>query len=211
MLKQIVNIKFLLILLALINLVLTPFVSLLFVIPEATLNVINLSLVVFASLILSEERVPTLFILLFGLSTLFFVWCEYFNDELKPLEYLRLYSSCFLFIAMSFVLIRSFLKSRTITGKSIMGAMAGYILLGLLGGATFEIMECHHPDSIRLSETYQSYDFYYYSFISLVTVGFGDITPVSSAAKSLTIFLSIAGQLYMAVGIASFVGKSMSR
>ena len=44
----------------------------------------------------------------------------------------------------------------------------------------------------------------------LLTVGYGDITPISSAAKSIAILISLLGQLYMAVGIASFVGKFMA-
>jgi hypothetical protein len=45
----------------------------------------------------------------------------------------------------------------------------------------------------------------------MTTVGYGDITPVSSAAKSLSNFISVSGQLYIAIIIAMLVGKFASK
>lgn len=53
--------------------------------------------------------------------------------------------------------------------------------------------------------------FIYYSFVTLTTVGYGDITPNSSAAKVLTIFLCTAGQLYLTVLVGLIVGKYISK
>ena len=50
-------------------------------------------------------------------------------------------------------------------------------------------------------------DFIYYSFVTMTTLGYGDITPLKSLARSLSIFFSVAGQLYLAFIIATLVGK----
>ena len=92
----------------------------------------------------------------------------------------------------------------------VIGAMSGYLLIGFLGASTIEMMEFHYPGSFNISEE-TVFDYTYFSFISMLTVGYGDIIPGSTAAKSLTILISLVGQFYMAVGIASFVGKFMNK
>ena len=89
--------------------------------------------------------------------------------------------------------------------------MAGYILIGLIGGILFEILEYYYSGSIKFPQDFIGYDYYYYSFISILSVGYGDLVPASPAAKSLTIVLSTIGQFYMAIGIALFVGKYLSQ
>jgi len=55
------------------------------------------------------------------------------------------------------------------------------------------------------------HDYLYFSFVTLTTLGYGDITPVSSFAKSITILIAITGQLYLTILIAFLVGKFLSR
>jgi hypothetical protein len=47
---------------------------------------------------------------------------------------------------------------------------------------------------------------YYYSFVTLTTLGFGDITPTSSLARTLTWIEAVVGQLFIAIAIARLVG-----
>jgi len=53
--------------------------------------------------------------------------------------------------------------------------------------------------------------FAYYSFVTLTTLGFGDITPVSDPARSLSLLEAIVGQLYLAVLVARLVGIHISQ
>ena len=110
-----------------------------------------------------------------------------------------------------YILVQNFLDSKTINLQVVMGAVSGYLVIGFIGASTIEMMDFHHPGSFKLSGAHDSFDYYYFSFISLVTVGYGDIVPLTSPAKSLTIFISIIGQFYMAIGLASFVGKFMNQ
>jgi hypothetical protein len=49
-------------------------------------------------------------------------------------------------------------------------------------------------------------NFLYYSFVTLTTLGYGDITPASSPARSLSTLEAVTGQLYIAILVARLVG-----
>ena len=53
--------------------------------------------------------------------------------------------------------------------------------------------------------------FEYYSFVTLTTLGYGDITPVSRVAQTVSVLEAVVGQLYLVVVIASFVGMYISK
>jgi uncharacterized membrane protein len=54
------------------------------------------------------------------------------------------------------------------------------------------------------------HDYLYFSFVTLTTLGYGDVTPVSSLAKSVAMTIAVAGQFYMTILIAILVGKYLS-
>lgn len=163
-----------------------------------------------ASLLIAKRKSPKLLVLLFGSMGVIGLLYGCLENEGLTI-YLRIYGICFFYLTLMYILIRNFLDSKKISLQVVMGAVSGYLVIGFIGASTIEMMDFHHPGSFGLSDTSESFDYYYFSFISLVTVGYGDIVPLSSAAKSLTIFISVIGQFYMAVGIASFVGKFMSK
>lgn len=116
----------------------------------------------------------------------------------------------FMYISLSYILIRNFIDVKEVELSVISGAVSAFVLIGVMGGTLFELLHHYVEGSILLSPQAGGYDFYYYSFISLMTVGYGDIVPLTGAAKSLTIVIGLAGQLYLAIGIAIFVGKHLN-
>ena len=192
------------------NLVLTPLVSALFLISGGLLSLINYTIIILASLLTAQRKKVQLVTTIIGIITLGFVWVEFFSSG-STVSICRMISTLFLFVITAYILIRNFIDAREVNLSLIFGAMAGYILIGIIGGVLFELLDFFHPDTVNISEGSGAYDYYYFSFISIITIGFGDITPLSAASKSLTIFLSIIGQFYMAIGIALFVGKHLGR
>ncbi len=94
----------------------------------------------------------------------------------------------------------------------ILASISGYLIVGVLGGLLFSILEHSIPNSFKsMPENFDIYELLYFSFITLTSVGFGDITPNTNAAKSLTLLLAIAGQLYLTILIAILVGKYLSK
>ena len=79
--------------------------------------------------------------------------------------------------------------------------------MGIIGGILFESIHLMDPKSFKLIAGFSGYSFYYFSFISITTVGYGDITPLTALAQSLTLVLNVIGQFYLTIIIAVFVGK----
>jgi hypothetical protein len=53
--------------------------------------------------------------------------------------------------------------------------------------------------------------FQYYSFVTITTVGYGDITLVTDVAKAFSVLEAICGQLYLVVAVAGLVGMHVSK
>jgi hypothetical protein len=146
----------------------------------------------------------------FGLLTLASGWVTVTSD----LPVVSVVSAAFrilFFGVVTAALIGQIAATPRVTPGTIVGAISGYLLLGIIGTAGFLIVEFAEPGSLRTSvEPLTSSAYIYYAFVTLATVGYGDIVPVGPAARSLAILLAIAGQLYIAVLIALIVGKSLS-
>ncbi len=202
--------KFHFILFSLLTLVLSPLISELTSISHSKVVLGSFSLIVIAGFLTADQLITKRLTILMGSITLIAVWCDYFSIFSVMLDSVRMGSSFLLFCLLVFILVRNFMEAPEIHLEVILGAMAGFVLLGLIGGVSFEIMEYANAGSIMLSANPSSYDYYYYSFISLITVGYGDVVPLSGAAKSLSIVISLVGQFYMTIGIAMFVGKYLN-
>ena len=70
-------------------------------------------------------------------------------------------------------------------------------------------MEIGDDDPLLRHDQFATY--LYFSFITLTSVGFGDIRPATPAAQSLTMFCGIYGQLYFAILVAKLVGIYTAR
>jgi voltage-gated potassium channel len=132
------------------------------------------------------------------------------------------------FTGWSLVRLVGFLAlERQVGVRVVAGALAGYLMLGLNGGLVLCVLETLVPGSFRgsldltlpvlspvapvLSRsptwTVDFISINYFAFVSLTTVGYGDIVPVTPTAKIASILLSVAGPLY----IAAVLGVLISR
>ncbi len=115
-----------------------------------------------------------------------------------------------LFMGFIVGIILSYLfKEKEITSDVIMGAICGYFMIGLLWNNVYALLEVLEPNSFQFSQSHDTgggVDFIYYSFVTLTTLGFGDITPISNPAQSLSLLEAVMGQLYLAILVARLVG-----
>jgi hypothetical protein len=122
------------------------------------------------------------------------------------------YISVAFFLVVIVLLIHRVVKSKEVGILEFLESINVYLLLGIAASILFSaIYSFNHdaynpPGQILISQA----DFIYYAFVTLTTLGYGDITPVDSLARSLSIFFSVAGQLYLAFIIATLVGKHLS-
>jgi hypothetical protein len=118
------------------------------------------------------------------------------------------------FIALIVIIVLStILRSEEITRDTLMGAVCGYLLIGILWGTMYLFFEVIHPGSFFIDPIHNPDgitdfgDLIYYSFITLTTLGYGDITPIAPQVRSLAMFEAVSGVLYLAVLIARLVGS----
>jgi hypothetical protein len=96
---------------------------------------------------------------------------------------------------------------RHAVGDRLFGAIVLYLLLGLMWGVLYSALEAHSPDAFsgHPGTAGTLTDWVYFSFVTLTTVGYGDITPVATSARSLAMLEALTGQLYPAIIIARLV------
>jgi hypothetical protein len=120
----------------------------------------------------------------------------------------------FLFFALGMIL-AAILAEREITIDTISGAVCGYLLLGLGCGWLYSLIESVSPGAFYARSEFLTWlaDSHlrrslltYYSFVTLSTAGYGDITPLSQAARTLSWAEAVAGQFYIAILVAGLVG-----
>jgi len=117
-------------------------------------------------------------------------------------------------ILAALVLVQVF-REGPITAYRIQGAIVVYLLVGFAWAAAYEVVYRAWPGAFQFAERSPSdlritHGLLYYSFVTLTTVGYGDITPVHPAARSLAIFEALIGQLYPAILIARLVSMRIS-
>jgi len=99
-------------------------------------------------------------------------------------------------------------RAGPVTVHRIEGAVAAYLLLGLLWGCAFRVVWLAVPGAFATAAGALPDDpmlLYYFSFVTLTTTGYGDILPVAPAARGLATMEALIGQLYPAILIARLV------
>jgi hypothetical protein len=107
------------------------------------------------------------------------------------------------------VLVQVF-REGPVTSNRIQGAIVVYLLLGLIWTSAYEIVNRAAPGAFHFADPLSvrsaaAHGFAYFSFVTLTTVGYGDIVPVHPMARSLAMAEALIGQLYPAVLIARLV------
>ena len=153
-----------------------------------------------------------------GIITIVLTWVYYFFDEdiLGLVAFLSFFSfNMFVTVFM----IRHIARSKEVTLTIIINSINGYLLIGILGAVLLAIAEnvqkfFFHTNAGAINFAGDAaagfHDYLYFSFVTLTTLGYGDVTPVSAFAKSLTVVIAISGQLYLTILIALLVGKYLS-
>jgi len=126
-------------------------------------------------------------------------------------------ASCFAFALYG--ILRGIL-ARQVSGDTIFGAVCGYLLLGIIWSLLYYAVETASPGSFNMPSPrgadmaagrLQRGDLSYYSFITLATVGYGDVTPSTPLARTLAWMEAITGQFYLAVLVAGLVGFKVTQ
>ncbi|MCP9819206.1 two pore domain potassium channel family protein [Synechococcus sp. Cruz-9H2] len=166
-----------------------------------------------------------------GLLTLLAQWFWYFTPLSHRESGWPLLVLTTLFVGWSVMRLVGFLaEERQVNGSVLMGAISGYLLLGLTAGLLFTALETIQPGSYaNLRETpsslfatgpistansqLQSIHFArlnYFAFVCLSTVGFGDVLPTTPFSQMSAVAFSVIGPIYMAIVMGLLIGRYAS-
>lgn len=121
------------------------------------------------------------------------------------------------------IVLRAVFRAKDITSDILCGAICVYLLVGVLAGLLFVLIEYFAPGSFRVSNwntsaLVQQESFIndpgwllYFSFVTLTTVGYGDVLPANAIARSASVLVAVIGQILLMVQIARLVGMHVAQ
>jgi hypothetical protein len=157
--------------------------------------------------------------LLTGVPALAAVWAGIAIPPPPPLPLILAgHGLSILFLAVTTtVILKTVFQLAEVTTDAVAGSLCGYLLVGVAFGHAYSLVELLRPGSFLAGElTATGPDpgrahsaLTYFSFVTLTTVGYGDIVPASGLARGLANVEAIVGQFYLAVVIADLIGKKV--
>ena len=126
-------------------------------------------------------------------------------------------SATYLVLVMFAITLDVIREPLTIRTDNVMGGLCVYVIIGIFWTQLFSTLDLVNPaafdygihgPALGLVRRYSL--LLYYSFVTLLTIGFGDVIPVSSMAQTLTVIEGLIGQFYLVFFMASLVGVYVS-
>lgn len=183
-----------------------------------TLFLVFILITLFASIMATSAKWRNLIFLLPIAGLMFFSnWASEFYAN----TWLSLLGTASGIVFFSYVIIAMlddvFVHHKQVTSEMIYGAVSIYLLIGLLFAFVFSFIFQITPNAFHLSPNDLTYGFHsvdtfiYYSFVTLTTLGYGDITPKSQSAMATAYMVAVMGQIYLTVMVARIVGMYISQ
>jgi hypothetical protein len=181
----------------------------------AVYNMMFTSILILGTQLISKKRITTLFFVIIAVSM---VWIAD-AMELEAIMAISKGINILLFILIVFDLGKQVSMANKISTDVILEAVIAYLMIGLAFSLMVALTLIIDPRAYNLgisnSLTAQPesplHQCVYYAFITMTTTGYGDIVPTNPMSRSLAIFISVTGQLYVAIVIALLIGKYISQ
>jgi ketosteroid isomerase-like protein len=188
-----------------------------------------LSLLVAAYILTERQRQLLLAALLGALALLPFTWISMYPEALAPRWADGIYDLTLGFwllftFYIGIIVFRGIMTTPRIRSNEIYGAIYVYLLIGVLFTEVYQLLRAWQPDALYFDPgrfpgppgpgdrlyTRGVGDVLYYSFVTLATVGYGDVTPASPLARAVSLLEAVTGIMYVATMIARFVSIQTS-
>lgn len=162
---------------------------------------------------ISHNKLSTFIATILAIPMIASAWSMYLTDSVAVFIVGRFCGVVFLAFTITHILIYIF-RQDEVTRDLIIGAAVVYLLLAIMWFFAYQILELLRPGSFAFPDS-QLQDtrhvFMYYSVVTITTLGYGDVTPVTSVARSLSAFEAIVGQLFLVITVAWLVGVHASQ
>ena len=140
------------------------------------------------------------------------IWSFYFVELTSISLLTRIFGALFLGYAVINIL-RIVVQSEEVSKETIYAAIVAYLLMALMWAFLYMILELLVPGSFSFPERdfrVETMRFKYFSFVTITTLGYGDIAPLTNKASSLVMLEALFGQIYLVVLVAWLVGMHVS-
>ena len=101
--------------------------------------------------------------------------------------------------------LRFALGSESVDAEHLYAALSAYMLAGIFFGLFYWVVEQTEPGSFNAAADFTRMSGFYFSFVTLATLGYGDIVPRSDVMRGLAVVEGVGGQLFLAVMVARLV------
>ena len=169
-------------------------------------------------LLVSKKKILFYIMLVFLAISIVMASMGIINSKVEnQFDYLKL-GTYFLFYGLVTIeIIKQVWKAKIVGKNVILGLISGYISLGLLAFFLCLSIEIIYPNSFSgiginpgVNEDVME-QIMYYSYITLMTIGYGDILPLTPIAQKTAIFIGLIGQFYLVILTAIVVGKYINQ
>lgn len=140
------------------------------------------------------------------------IWLARYTDN-TVVTPIGLFFGILFFLYIAFHILKIIFRSEFVTLEVIVAAVTVYLMLGIIGSISFGFLESIYPGSFSfhtINGRIVPYSIIFFSFVTLTTLGYGDIVPLTPMAQSLTLVEALVGQIYLVVLIAWLVGMHIS-
>jgi hypothetical protein len=148
-----------------------------------------------------------------ALPMLLSLWLQYF-EYLPSLDLVGSVFEMLFFGYTAWLILGAVLRASEVSREVIVAAIVAYMFLGILWTGAYSTLELLQPGTFAVPDGFSgpvTQHLGYFSFTTLTTLGYGDVSPVSAMAKSLATLEALVGQIYLAVLIARLVGIYTAR
>jgi voltage-gated potassium channel len=151
-----------------------------------------------------------------GIPVLVGRWLPQYSTDIRMFLAIDILTAAFL-LYITIIILSQVLSARRVTLDTIAGAMCSYCLIGLAWAFAYRVMFVANPHafvfaagSFHIFENNshsepQLMNFAYYSFATLTTTGFSDVTPAVGVSRAVSVLEAVAGQFFLAILIARLV------
>ncbi len=112
-----------------------------------------------------------------------------------------------LVVAMPAVIGARIMRHPVVTGETVMGAICVYLLVGLVFSIGYQLIDKIDEAAFATVQNGDWPDLHYFSFVTLTTLGYGDITPTSDFARSVAVLEAVVGNVFLVTLVAFLVGN----
>jgi hypothetical protein len=203
---------------ALTTLLISLLIYIFFIYPLGQIGSFRLLPTVFFSLILitgaitvSRNRIFRTLVFSWGILTFILLWVRYLFPYQTPI-FVPYCLALFFLVLLTSLILGQALREGPTTSHRIMGAVAAYLLIGMIWFLAYYLVTLRIPEAFSVQGSFAPGDreslpsqLFYFSFVTLTTLGYGDIVAVHPIVRMLVILEGVIGQLFPAILIARLV------